>query len=120
MHLDEFRGIVTSLNTPGYEFLNVHGPYVAADVRAASVAGQPGCYAIYDERFRLRYIGMSERAIGARSLNHFSAKVQAAPFWQAAPAHAIDLIPVGAAASPLVLEDFLTTATAHMRSLTWS
>jgi excinuclease UvrABC nuclease subunit len=66
-----------------------------------------GCYVIYAADGKHRYIGMSQSNILKRLNTHMSKSVRECDFWTSAPAHSVDVIPVGEPWEAASLEAYL-------------
>lgn len=97
---------------PGLPKFTVHGPFRLPDLWKSNVANLPGCYAIYGENGRLRYVGMSLTNVGNRIGSHFSPATQSAEFWAQGPrATFVEVIETANLWEPPSLEQYLITNT---------
>lgn len=105
---------------PALPKFEVHGPLFCSAVFKHQTVHRAGCYVIFDEVGRLRYVGMSETAISKRLRIHLNRVFQATnPFWLHARAHTIDLIEVANGWEAPSLEAYLTVKSASLRQETW-
>jgi hypothetical protein len=69
----------------GLAKFTVHGPFTLPELWKSNAANKPGCYLIFGENGRLRYIGMSVTNVGDRIGSHFSPATQQSKFWADGP-----------------------------------
>lgn len=102
---------------PGLPKFSTHGPLTLSQLWKSNAANVPGCYAIYGDDGRLRYIGMSLTNVGDRIGSHFSAGTQKSLFWADGPqATFIEVIEVANPWEAPSLEQYLI---AHTRDVVY-
>ena len=108
----------TSERHPELTKFIVHGPFALRERWNSNAVNMPGCYVIYGDNGRLRYIGMSQTNVGDRVRSHFSTGTQQSEFWvQGPPATFVDVIEVAKPWEPPSLEQYLI---AHTRDIVYT